>query len=209
MNGFLIVGVGGAGCHMASYLQKAVGGPAMAVNTDRKSLEKYLLSRQILIGPKTCGGNGATTPARGRRAAEESGEDLVAALADIRRLILVAGLGGGAGTGAAPVLAKLARERGVDVIAAVTLPFAIEQVRREHALYGLRELQRTGVTVLIHDHAAQFDADDQVSMATMLDRSSVGLQKLVADHIASLAMCLHFNPGQAPLVNKRPPTGLP
>jgi cell division GTPase FtsZ len=68
MDDLLMVGVGGAGWRIASYLQKAVGCPAVAINTDKKSLEQGPLARQLLIGLRTCGGYGANVPARGRRA---------------------------------------------------------------------------------------------------------------------------------------------
>lgn len=182
MNDVLIVGVGGAGSHLASYLQTALGNPAVVINTDKKSLEKSALTWRVLIGPKTCGGYGANVPARGRRAAEESSEDLESILKGTRKLVLVAGFGGGTGTGAVPVIAKLARDRGMDVIAAVTLPFEVEDVRRKHALNGLRELKETGATVLIHNHAANFQEAEP--MLCILESAAKALGEAVKHHLA-------------------------
>ncbi|PRY69868.1 hypothetical protein [Halomonas ventosae] len=148
-----VIGVGGAGLSLARRAHELVGGQFMAINTDREPLEEMPTEQSLVIGPKTCGGKGATSPARGRQAAEESLGDIRARLPDSGKVVLLAGLGGGAGTGAMPTLAKEVIQRDLNLLVAVTLPFGLEAERREAARAGLKELEATGATIITHDHA--------------------------------------------------------
>lgn len=148
-----VIGVGGAGLSLARRTHELVGGHLMAINTEGKPLEDLPPEQRLVIGPKTCGGMSATSPVRGRQAVEESLGDIRARLPDSGKVVLLAGLGGGAGTGAMPALAKEVIQRDLDLLVAVTLPFELEAERREAALAGLKELEATGATIITHDHA--------------------------------------------------------
>lgn len=164
-NGITIVGVGGAGTYLAGQFKAVTGYPAIAVNTDKRSLEKSELTEGLLIGQTALHKSVLATPLLGQRAAEESQTNLVQMMHGIKTLILVTGLGGATGTGAAPVIAKLACDRGIQVIAAVTLPFAFETSRRNNAVNGLAGLKSTGATVFVHDYAEDENAVTQASLS--------------------------------------------
>ncbi|MFC2991632.1 hypothetical protein [Halomonas tibetensis] len=146
-----VIGVGGAGLSLAQQAHKLVSGRFMAINTDRKQLEDLPPEERLVIGTKCCGGLSATSPARGRQAVEESLGDISARLPNSGKVVLLAGLGGGAGTGAMPTLAKEFIQRDLNLLVAVTLPFGLEAERREAALAGLKELEATGATIITHD----------------------------------------------------------
>ena len=148
-----IFGVGDAGCNvikqmMASY-QKDV--EFYAVNTDLEALRTCEGATQIQIGVDTTKGFSAdANPEIGRSAAEENLETLDTALADARLVFVVAGMGGGTGTGAAPVITSLAREHEALTIGVVTLPFDFEGQRRaEQAEDGCQELQEHTEAVIV------------------------------------------------------------
>src|SRR5690606_30840532 len=106
MDATLIMGLGGAGCEIAAHFQQALGARAVAISTDQKALAQTACSERLVIGPKLCQGYSAHSVERGKKAAEESKEELKALLAGVKTLILAAGLGGGTGTGAALVVAR-------------------------------------------------------------------------------------------------------
>lgn len=172
-----VIGVGGAGLSLARQAHRMVGGRFMAINTDRKQLEDLPPEQRLVIGPKCCGGMSAASPARGRQAVEESLGNIRARLPESGKLVLMAGLGGGAGTGAMPSLAKEVIQRGLNLLVAVTLPSGLEAVRREAALTGLKELEATGATIITHDHAEHFTAS--MSLEDALEKSSEFLAQRV------------------------------
>ena len=185
MNSILIAGIGGAGSDLAADFHGSLNIPAIAINTDKKSLAQSALARRLLIGPIVCNGAAAGVPARGRLAAEESIAQINVILNDVKTLILVAGLGGGTGTGVATFMASLARQRSINVIAAVTLPSQLEHQRRQPALDALRELESLGVTVFVHDHAATLGeaAGADQPLSHLLQASSRALTLAVRDHL--------------------------
>ncbi|WP_028491963.1 hypothetical protein [Thioalkalivibrio sp. ALE19] len=174
MNELNIVGIGGAGLSIAREVHAQVGGQLIGINTDRKSLEGLAAEQRVVLGPETCGGMDATSPARGRKAAEESIEEVRARLPQHGRVVLVAGLGGGVGTGVMPVIAREAIQRELDVLVAVTLPFGIEADRRDVALSGRKELDATGAAVITRDHAEH-------------TTGSMGLEEALAKSVQDLA----------------------
>ncbi len=159
-----IFGVGDAGCNvikrmMASYRKEV---EFYAVNTDAEALRTCEGATQIQIGIDTTQGFSAdANPVIGRSAAEENLETLDAALADAQLVFVVAGMGGGTGTGAAPVIASLAREHEALTIGVVTLPFDFEDQRRaEHAEYGCQELQAYTDAVIVVPNQRLLDTVD-------------------------------------------------
>ncbi len=150
-----VVGVGGGGNNMASWLYKkgVKGAEVVIANTDQVQLNARHGDKKILIGKELTRGLGAGGfPAKGKAAAEESARELKDSLRGADLVFVCAGLGGGTGTGAAPVVAKLAKEAGAIVISTVTMPFKTERKRVENAESGLGELRANSDTVIVIDN---------------------------------------------------------
>lgn len=142
-----VIGVGGAGNNavdrlIESGLQSA---EYIVVNTDNQALARSKSANRIQIGVKLTKGLGAgADPSVGRAAAEENKEAIQEALKDTDLLFITAGMGGGTGTGAAPVIAKIAKEMKILTVAVVTLPFSFEAKRRmDNAVAGVEELRKS------------------------------------------------------------------
>lgn len=151
----LVVGVGGAGNNTVNRLMESgiVGAECIAINTDLQHLNAIHAHQKILIGEKLTRGLGSGgDPNIGRAAIEESIEQVDKVLTDADIVFVTAGMGGGTGTGAAPVVAKLAREKGAIVVGVVTMPFKIERGRIAYALKGLTEMRRECDTVIVIDN---------------------------------------------------------
>ena len=138
-------GLGGAGCNAAGFaaLDGFPGVEFLAVNTDSQSLEACAVPAKFVLGAGRTRGLGAGgDPELGRAAAEEDVEKIHSFCAGADIIFLLAGLGGGTGTGASPVFARVAREKGALVLALVTLPFDFEGERRQfQAQTGLQQLK--------------------------------------------------------------------
>lgn len=142
-----VVGVGGAGNNAVDRLIESglTSAEYIVVNTDNQALARSKASRRIQIGVQLTKGLGAgADPSVGKAAAEENKEALQEALKDTDLLFITAGMGGGTGTGAAPVIAKLAKDMKILTVAVVTLPFSFEAKRRmDNALSGIEELKKS------------------------------------------------------------------
>jgi cell division protein FtsZ len=145
-------GVGGAGCNAVSALDPSVldGVHILAVNTDSQALATAAAADKLVLGARRTRGLGAGgDPELGRAAAEEDLDRMAPFCAGADIVFILAGLGGGTGTGAAPVLARLARESGALVLAIVTMPFEFEGRRRqEQAQSGLDLLKSAADAVI-------------------------------------------------------------
>jgi cell division protein FtsZ len=148
-----VIGVGGAGCNAVNTM--ITGGLCrvdfVAANTDVQALERSHASYKIQIGPERTRGLGAgAKPEVGRDAALESKDEIRESLVGADMVFVTAGMGGGTGTGAAPIVASIARELGILTVAVVTKPFQYEGHRRmSHAEEGIRDLGRHVDTLLI------------------------------------------------------------
>ena len=142
-----VVGVGGGGGNAVNRMIKAglTGVDFWAMNTDAQVLEMSSADNKIRLGNKLTAGLGAGgDPSVGEKAAEETREDIVKALDGADMVFVTSGMGGGTGTGAAPVVAKIAKELGALTIGVVTKPFSFEGKRRlNQALQGLEKLKET------------------------------------------------------------------
>jgi cell division protein FtsZ len=141
-----VLGVGGGGSNAVShmYRQGIVGVDFAVCNTDEQSMQMMPVPIRIQLGPQLTAGRGAgSRPQIGKQACIESIDDVRAFLEDGTKMLFVtAGMGGGTGTGAAPIIAKAAKEMDILTVAIVTLPFTFEGRRRtRHALEGLEELK--------------------------------------------------------------------
>ncbi|MEG3153434.1 cell division protein FtsZ [Sphingomonas sp. RB1R13] len=148
-----VIGVGGAGGNaIANMIKSDVQGVEFLVaNTDAQALNASSADRRIQLGLKITQGLGAgSRPEIGRAAAEETLEDIERALDGAHMCFIAAGMGGGTGTGAAPVIAKAARDRGILTVGVVTKPFAFEGSRRGRAAdAGIEELQKYVDTLIV------------------------------------------------------------
>ena len=164
-----IVGVGGGGGNAVNRMIEAGvhGVEFIAVNTDAQALQMSGAVRRIQIGGRSAKGLGAGgDPDRGERAAEISRDDLGAALAGADMVFLTAGLGGGTGTGASPVIADIARHERALTVGVVTLPFGFEGYRRRQtAVVGLEELRKHVDALIVIPNDRLLDmADRQMSI---------------------------------------------
>lgn len=148
-----VFGVGGAGCNAVNNMisSNLEGAKFVVANTDSQSLHLSNALHKIQLGANLTKGLGAgASPETGKEAAEEALEEIDKLLADSNMIFITAGMGGGTGTGAAPVIAKMAREKGILTVAVVTKPFFFEgQHRMRLAESGLQELQRFVDTLIV------------------------------------------------------------
>ena len=150
-----VFGSGGAGNNMVSWLyRKGIkGAEIIAANTDQQHLDISEADRKILMGKDITKGLGCGGyPDKGAEAARESIQDIKDSLKDVDMAFVCAGMGGGTGTGSAPVIAKVAKELGSIVIGTVTMPFKIERARVDKAEFGLQQLREVTDTVIVIDN---------------------------------------------------------
>jgi len=150
-----VVGCGGAGTNMTSWLYKKgiQGAEIFAINTDKQHLDISEADSKILIGRELTKGLGAGGyPNVGNEAAKENLSELKEITKGSDMVFVTAGMGGGTGTGAAPVVARLAKESGSIVIGTVTMPLDIERARVDKAEFGLQQLRDVCDTVIVIDN---------------------------------------------------------
>ena len=129
-----VIGVGGGGCNAITRMirEQVRGVEFIAVNTDAQALEMTEAPTQIQLGEKSTRGLGAGgDPKMGEKAADETRDEIKAALNGADMVFITAGMGGGTGTGAAPIIAEIARAMGALTIAVVTKPFTFEGAQRQ------------------------------------------------------------------------------
>ena len=141
-----VVGVGGGGSNTVNRMVTSgiKGVEFIVMNTDKQSLNRSSANRKVIIGERVTRGFGAgANPEVGKRAAEESLEDITEALKGADMVFLTSGMGGGTGTGASPIIAKAAKDMGILTVGIVTKPFAFEGKRRmEQAEEGIKNLSQ-------------------------------------------------------------------
>ncbi len=147
-----VVGVGGGGCNAINAMVRSglTGVEFIAANTDRQALAKSLANRKVVLGNVLTKGLGAgANPNVGRDAAQESHEELINVLSGADMVFITAGMGGGTGTGAAPVVAQIAKELGALTVAVVTKPFLFEAPKRmRQAEQGITHLRESVDTLI-------------------------------------------------------------
>ncbi len=148
-----VIGVGGAGGNaIANMIEAEIEGVDFIVsNTDAQALNSSSAEHRIQLGPEITQGLGAgSRPEVGRAAAEETVEEIERALEGVNMVFIAAGMGGGTGTGAAPVIAQIARDKGILTVGVVTKPFLFEGTRRMRAAEsGIEELQKHVDTLIV------------------------------------------------------------
>ncbi len=165
-----VIGVGGGGNNAVNRMVEndVKGVEFIAVNTDKQALLRCAAPTKILIGEKVTKGRGAgANPEVGLRAAEENIDDIKAALADTDMVFITAGMGGGTGTGAAPAIAKVAKEMGILTIGVVTKPFAFEGPKKMmQAEYGIENLRKAvDSIIMIPNERLKFVSETRITLA--------------------------------------------
>lgn len=189
----IVIGVGGGGCNAVNRMIDAglKGVDFLAVNTDKQALTGCKAENKLQIGDKLTKGLGAGgNPEVGQRSAEENMEDIAAKVEGAEMVFVTAGMGGGTGTGAAPIIAKIAKDKGILTVAVVTKPFKFEgRKRSEHAELGIKFLKDyvDSIVVVPNDKLLQVaDANttliDAFNMADEVLRQGVqGITDLIGD----------------------------
>ncbi len=171
-----VIGVGGGGNNAINRMinSNIKGVEFISINTDKQALKASNASTQIVIGEKVTHGHGAgANPEVGQRAAEENIEDIKSAVAGADMVFLTAGMGGGTGTGAAPIVAKLAKEMGILTVAIVTKPFAFEGAKRmKQAEAGIAELgQYVDSLIIIPNERLKLLSDSRITLANAFEKA--------------------------------------
>lgn len=173
-----VVGLGGAGCNITTWIadKKLTGGKIIGANTDAGHLSTMTRADKIiLLGERLCKGHGCGGyPEKGAEASRENIAAIKEELTGTNLLFLVAGLGGGSGTGAIPIFAGVGREVGALTIACVTIPFTIEMTRREKARDAIKSLAENCDSIVVIDNsklrevAGNLPLKDALSVANAL-----------------------------------------
>lgn len=171
----IVIGVGGAGNNAVNRMIEfgATNIDFIAINTDRQTLNKSLAQKTIVIGEKSTRGLGAGgNPEVGRIAAEESKDDIAQAIQGADMVFVTAGMGGGTGTGAAAVVANIAKSQGVLTVAVVTKPFRFEGKKRAlNALEGIDKLKENVDTLIVIPNERIFDIiEDDATQADAFNK---------------------------------------
>lgn len=180
----IVVGVGGAGNNAVNRMidEKIDGVDFIGVNTDKQALQLCKASRQLQIGEKLTKGLGAgAKPEIGEKAAEESAEEITNALQGADMVFVTCGMGGGTGTGAAPVVAKIAKDMGILTVGVVTKPFRFEaRARMVNALNGIERIKENVDTLIVIPNDKLLEiVDRRTTMPEALKKADEVLQQAV------------------------------
>jgi len=180
----IVVGVGGAGNNAVNRMidEQIDGVDFVGVNTDKQALQLCKATRLLQIGEKLTKGLGAgAKPEIGEKAAEESAEEISAALQGADMVFVTCGMGGGTGTGAAPVVAKLAKEMGILTVGVVTKPFRFEaKARMVNALNGIERIKEHVDTLIVIPNDKLLEiVDKRTTMPEALKKADEVLQQAV------------------------------
>ncbi len=180
----IVVGVGGAGNNAVNRMvdENINGVEFIGINTDKQALQLCKAPKLLQIGEKLTKGLGAgAKPEIGQKAAEESSEEISAALKGADMVFVTCGMGGGTGTGAAPVVAKLAKDMGILTVGVVTKPFSFEaRVRMQNAMLGIQNIKSNVDTLIVipNDKLLQI-VDRRTTMPDALKKADEVLQQAV------------------------------
>ena len=179
-----VIGVGGAGSNVVNRMVNSgiKGIDFVAVNTDKQALNVSSATSKIQIGEKLTHGQGAgSNPDVGRKSAEESRNQLSKALEDTDMVFITAGMGGGTGTGAAPVVAEIAKEMDILTVAVVTKPFGFEGKQRMRcAEAGIAELEsKVDSLVIIPNDRLKFATDQKITFVNAFEIADDVLRQAV------------------------------
>ena len=179
-----VIGVGGGGNNVVNRMVKTgtQGVDFIAVNTDKQALKISSATEKIQIGEKLTNGQGAgSNPEVGRKSAEENRTQISKTLENADMVFITAGMGGGTGTGAAPIVADIAKEMGILTVGVVTKPFPFEGKRRmKQAEDGITELKsKVDSLVIIPNERLKFATDQKITMVNAFEIADDVLQQAV------------------------------
>ncbi len=180
----VVVGIGGCGCNAIDRMLNAdiIGVEYIALNTDLQALQNCEPDLKVQLGPKLTGGLGAGGNVEtGESSAEESRDEIEESLRDCSMVFIAAGMGGGTGTGAAPVVARIARDLNAITVGVVTRPFEIEgSVKKNRAEQGISALRKEVDTlIVIPNDSLRREAGDDETLANALERGNRTLKDAV------------------------------
>ena len=180
-----VIGVGGGGNNAVNRMVTSglQGVEFIAINTDKQALNRSEASVKIQVGTKLTKGQGTgSRPEIGRKAAEESREDINKALEGADMVFITAGMGGGTGTGGAPVVAQIAREMGILTVGVVTRPFGFEGKKRmEQANAGIDQLkENVDSLIVIPNERLKYVSDQKISFKNAFEIADNVLHQAVA-----------------------------
>ena len=179
-----VIGVGGGGNNVVNRMVRsgAKGVDFVAINTDKQALNTSSANYKIQIGEKLTHGQGAgSNPEVGRKSAEESRNQISKALEDTDMVFITAGMGGGTGTGGAPIVAEIAHEMGILTVGVVTKPFGFEGRRRmTQAEQGIEELRdKVDSLVIIPNERLKHATDQKITFANAFEIADDVLRQAV------------------------------
>ena len=179
-----VIGVGGGGNNVVNRMVRTgtKGVDFIAINTDKQALSVSAATYKIQIGEKLTNGQGAgSDPEVGRKSAEENRNQISKALEDADMVFITAGMGGGTGTGAAPIVADIAKELGILTVGVVTKPFRFEGARRmKQAEGGISELRnKVDSLVIIPNERLKLATDQKITMLNAFEIADDVLQQAV------------------------------
>ncbi|HIG32802.1 MAG TPA: cell division protein FtsZ [Flavobacteriales bacterium] len=190
-----VMGIGGGGSNAVNYMfENGINGVDFVIsNTDLQALEASPVPIKIQLGANLTEGLGAgSNPEVGRKAAEESADRITELLdANTKMLFLTAGMGGGTGTGAAPVIAEIAREKGILTVAVVTIPFITEGgYRKQYADEGIAELKKYVDTLLVINNEKLIEVYGDLTFTEafgkaneVLNTATKGIAEVISQHL--------------------------
>ncbi len=179
-----VIGVGGGGNNVVNRMVRSgvKGVDFVAINTDKQALNVSSATYKIQVGEKLTHGQGAgADPDVGRRAAEESRSQIAKALEETDMVFITAGMGGGTGTGGAPIVAQIAKEMGILTVGVVTKPFKFEGMRRMKAAeVGINELkENVDSLVIIPNERLKYATDQKITFANAFEIADDVLRQAV------------------------------
>ena len=199
----IVVGVGGGGNNAVNRMidEQIAGVEFIAVNTDKQALQLCKAPTLMQIGEKLTKGLGAgAQPEMGEKAAEESAEEIQAALKGADMVFVTCGMGGGTGTGAAPVIARIAKEQGALTVGVVTKPFRFEsKTRMQNAINGIDKLKENVDTIIVIPNDKLLEVvDRRTTMPEALKKADEVLQQGIHGitdliNVPSLIKVLHIS----------------
>lgn len=180
-----VIGIGGGGNNAVNRMVESglQGVEFIAVNTDKQALYYSQAETKIQVGEKLTRGQGAgSNPEVGRKSAEESREQIASALKDAHMVFITAGMGGGTGTGGAPIIAEVAREMGILTVGVVTRPFSFEGKKRlEQAAIGTQALKDSvDSLIVIPNERLKFVSEQKISFKNAFEIADSVLKQAVA-----------------------------
>jgi cell division protein FtsZ len=182
----LVIGVGGAGGNTVTRLQEigVNGAETIAINTDKQALDLAKANKKLLIGKNITRGLGAGGyPDVAKRCAEESRDEIEEIIGEPDLVFITAGMGGGTGTGASPMIAKIAKRRGAIVIGMVSIPFRVERGRLLRAEQGLEALRKECDSVVILDNNKLLEFVPHLP----IDKAFSVMDQLIAETVKGIA----------------------